>query len=104
MMAQVSDADALVMSDSDRMVQADQANSFSNNDANIVFIDIEALGGNVNDLAVLNQEGDIVYKENMMGLPSNTIYELDMAEYKKGNYTVRVRTYSDVLKHEVTVK
>jgi len=104
--AQDSDADALVMSDADAMIEkVEEKASFRNNAmSNIVYIDIEALGGNVNDLAVVGSEGEIVYKENMMGLPANTIYELDMESYEKGAYTIRVRTFNDVLKHEVTVK
>ena len=48
----------------------------------VLFIDFEALEEDLEEIRVVNDE-KIVYTENVTSLPTNTIYEVDIKQYKK---------------------
>lgn len=69
----------------------------------IYYIDFEAINVNLNDIKVINEVGDVVLNDNLWNLPVNTIYELNMKNFKPGNYKVQLRTYTGLIQKEISV-
>jgi len=95
-----SDADAMPV-----ISKAETANIFSTDpDSKICFIDFMKIDGYAKQLTVKNAAGEVVMDEPVWELPENTLYELDYNEYKEGNYTVEIQTYSTAIKQQIKVK
>lgn len=78
---------------------------FGDEENNVVFVDFENLSVNLSEIVVLNKEtGNVVLREDVADLPVNTIFEIDLAKFKKGNYEVELRSYTGVMKKSLTVK
>jgi hypothetical protein len=71
---------------------------------NKYFLDLEMLEGEFSDLIILNELNDAVASLPLTDLPANTIYELDLSDMEKGNYTIQVRTFRQEVKSNVTVQ
>lgn len=70
----------------------------------IYYIDFETISLNLTKVKVVTKDGQAVISEDVADLPVNTIYELDCSHLTKGEYTVELHAYTDILKKEVTVK
>lgn len=70
-----------------------------------LFIDFAAAGGKIAKLVVKssNLEEPII-QEDLMDIPSDAIYELDLARLPKGSYNVELFTYNTVLSKSIDVK
>jgi hypothetical protein len=60
-------------------------------EGHVLFIDFQALKGDVTHLNLL-QGSTIIMNEDVHELPENTIYELDLEKLPAGNYRVELRT------------
>ncbi len=69
-----------------------------------LYIDLELLGGYATDLAILNETGEVVLSEELMEVPKNSIYELDLATLERGSYSLKVRTYQDIVQKSLEVE
>jgi hypothetical protein len=71
----------------------------------VLYIDFQALGGNMSKLVVQNANKEIVMTDDQLfDLPANTIYEVDLAEFGKGNYTVELHTYNSIIREEINLQ
>ncbi|MEM1218702.1 MAG: hypothetical protein AAGH79_07310 [Bacteroidota bacterium] len=77
---------------------------FVDEEQKIYYIDFETINVNLNDIAVKNAAGKIVFQDEVFNLPVNTIYELDMHTFPKGKYVVELRSYTGVLRREFFVR
>lgn len=96
-----SDADAMLPTISEVSAKSVFA---TDPDSKICFIDFMKIDGYAKQLIVKNAAGDVVLDEPVWELPENTLYELDYNEYKEGNYTVEIQTYSTAIKQQIKVK
>ena len=76
---------------------------FVDEEQKIYYIDFETINVNLNDIAVKNAAGKVVFQDEVFNLPVNTIYELDMHTFPKGKYVVELRSYTGVLRREFFV-
>ncbi len=72
-------------------------------ESQVYYIDFENISVNLSDIMVKDQTGSVVKRDELWNLPVNTIYELDLKDLKPGNYEIELRTYTGVIKKEVTV-
>lgn len=80
----------------DKAFYADQENK-------TFFIDFENLNVNLSDIVVKDVLGGVVFKDEVSGLPVDTIYELDMSRMKSGTYDIELRSYTGVIRKTVTM-
>jgi hypothetical protein len=77
---------------------------FTDKQNNMVYVDFEKIDVNLSGVSVRDNSGQIVFKdETVWQLPVNTIYEVDLSKYPKGEYTVELKTFTSSLKKKVTV-
>jgi hypothetical protein len=70
----------------------------------LLFIDFEALGEDVSELKILNDE-TVVLKEDVSRLPENTIYEINLKNLKSGkNYKILLNTPFGILTKEFFIQ
>ena len=71
-----------------------------------LYIDFEALGGNMSKLALINKENmeTIMMDDRLYDLPSNTIYEISLAKLTKGSYSLEMHTYNSAIKEEINIQ
>ena len=102
--AQNANLDNLTVDISDEIITESDWTFFSSEDQNQIYIDLEALGGYATDLSLSNESGDVLLSEELNDIPKNSIYELDLAVLEKGSYSLKVRTYQDVVEYSVRIK
>jgi len=77
---------------------------FSDESTDVMYIDFAKLTFNLSDIVVLDQDGEILFKDDVLDLPVDSIYELDLSDYKSGKYNVELRSFTGNVTKEVTVK
>ena len=70
----------------------------------LYFIDFEKINFNLSEIIVKNDNGDILIQDDVLDLPVNTIYEIDLSDYGSGNYHVEMRSFTGVIRQEVNIK
>lgn len=71
---------------------------------NIVYVDFEKINVNLSGVSVKDKAGQILFKDDSVWqLPVNTIYEVDLSKYPKGEYTVELKTFTTILRKPVMV-
>jgi hypothetical protein len=82
----------------------DQDWSFYSDEENqIYYIDFEKITFNLNEIVVFDDQQNVVFKEEVFDLPVNTIYELDLKPYGKGEFFIEIRSFTNFIKKEVKV-
>ncbi|MEZ4951216.1 MAG: DUF3244 domain-containing protein [Saprospiraceae bacterium] len=76
---------------------------YTDNDNHILYIDFDKLSFNLNDITIRDKNGDVLFQDKLWDLPVDTIYELDLANFGKGAYSVELRSFTDSIKREVEV-
>ena len=90
----LSTSETAVLSINDWSIYADM-------DSRMYFIDFEQLAVNVNEVLVIDGEGNVVWQEEVYDLPVNSIYELDFSSYRSGNYTIELQAFTGVIRKQV---
>jgi len=85
-----------VMGDAEMSIYSDDENQ-------TYFIDFEKISVNLSDIVVKNKAGEIIFKDEVYDLPVNSIYELDASEFGSGEYVMELRTYTGVIKKDISV-
>ncbi len=85
-------------------INSDNWSFYSNDDSQLFYIDFEKLTFNISDIILKDADGNMVFEDDVLDLPVNTIYELDLSKYESGLYEVELRTFTGNLKKEVTIK
>lgn len=82
----------------DWMIYADAEN-------HLVYIDFEKINTNLNVVAVKNEAGQVVFKDdNLWQLPVNTIYEIDCKKFSAGDYTLELKSFTTSCSRTIHVK
>jgi Domain of unknown function (DUF3244) len=77
---------------------------FTDKQNNMVYVDFEKINVNLSGVNVRDNAGQIVFKDDSVWqLPVNTIYEVDLSKFPKGEYTVELKTFTSSLKKKVNV-
>lgn len=77
---------------------------YIDDEQHIYYIDFEKINVNLNDIKVINSQGETVLEDQLYDLPVNTIYELDLSDYPKGTYSVELRSFTGMMAKKVTLK
>ena len=70
----------------------------------LYFIDFEKINYNLSEIIVKNEEGDVLIQDDVLDLPVNTIYEIDLSEFGVGDYHVELRSFTGIIRKEVNIK
>ncbi len=71
---------------------------------NIVYVDFEKINVNLSGVSVKDNSGQVLFKDDSVWqLPVNTIYEVDLSKYPKGEYTVELKTFTASLRKTIIV-
>jgi hypothetical protein len=77
---------------------------FSDENSDVMYIDFAKLTFNLSDIVVLDENGEVLFKDDVLDLPVDSIYELDLSDYKSGKYDVELRSFTGNVTKEITVK
>ena len=87
--------------------QADNTRDWSiytDSENRMLYVDFEKINVNLSNITVKDLEGKILFKdETLWQLPVNTIYEIDFSKFPKGNYVIELKTFTNVIKKNVTI-
>lgn len=67
------------------------------NNSNSLFIDFENLDHLPTNFQVLNENKEVIYTENLLDLPEDSIYEFDLNSLEKGIYSLQIHTYKNTI-------
>ncbi len=70
----------------------------------LYFIDFEKINYNLSEIIVKNENGEILIQDDVLDLPVNTIYEIDLSEFGAGDYHVELRSFTGIIRKEVNIK
>lgn len=71
---------------------------------NIVYVDFEKINVNLSGVNVRDNAGQIIFKDDSLWqLPVNTIYEVDLSKYPKGEYSLELKTFTASLRKTILV-
>ncbi len=87
----------LKMDNEDWSLYADEENQ-------LYYVDFATLSVNLNDVVVTRNDGEVVLRDDLFGLPVDTIYEIDFSQYGPGKYTIELRSFTGSIRREVTIK
>lgn len=74
-------------------------------DSKKLFIDFKTLGGDFSKLAIFNEDGDIIFSDKyLIGLPVNTIYEIDLYKFTRGIYFLELYSKDKFIKEEFSIQ
>lgn len=77
---------------------------FHDEENNFYYIDFETFKVNISDIVIKDQANKIVFEEDVFDLPVNTIYELDMNNFKAGKYRIELRTFTNIIAKQIELK
>lgn len=77
---------------------------YADEENKLYYIDFETLSVNLNDIVVKNQDGDILFKDDVFELPVNTIYELNLSQFQAGTYFIELRAFTGIIRKTLTLK
>lgn len=73
-------------------------------DNGILYIDFARVGSQVVLLYVRNPaDKSMLMREEMLDIPSDIIYELDLKQFGQGDFTVELVTYKDIVRTEIQI-
>ena len=77
---------------------------YADEDNRVFYVDFENVKVNLSDVVVKNEDGEILWKDDVLDLPVDTIYEVDLNSYKAGKYSIELRSFTTFIKKEVNIK
>ena len=83
---------------------ADSWSFYLDEETSTYFIDFETINLNLSEIIVMDQTGDIVLRDDVSELPVNSIYEINCADFSKGEYQVELRSYTSTMTKSISVK
>lgn len=85
-------------------LNTDNWSFYSDDNSDVMYIDFTKLTFNLSDIIVKDENGEILFKDDVLDLPVDSIYELDLSAYQAGQYEVELRSFTGHVKKDVTVK
>lgn len=77
---------------------------YADDDNRTFYVDFEKINVNLSDVVIKKRDGEILFKDDIANLPVNAIYELNFDEYGTGDYIVELRSYTKVLRKDISIK
>lgn len=84
-------------------LEGDDFTFFSGEENNTYYLDFDKISSNLKEIHVVNQSGEVIFKDELWNLPVDTIYEIDLTKYEKGNYKILVKTFTEDITKMVNV-
>ena len=85
-------------------MENDDWSLYADEEHQLYYVDFATLSVNLNDILVTRQDGEVVLQDDLFDLPVDTIYEIDFSQYSSGTYTIELRSYTGVIRREVTIE
>lgn len=73
------------------------------NNSKSLFIDFENLEHLPTNFKVLNDQKEVVFSENLLDLPEDSIYEFDLNNLEKGIYSLQIHTYKHTVHQQLDI-
>ncbi|MEO1624378.1 MAG: hypothetical protein AAFV25_04405 [Bacteroidota bacterium] len=77
---------------------------YADEENQLYYVDFEAINVNINDVTIRNDRNEVVFREKVLDLPVDTIYEIDFSQYGAGAYKIELRSFTSIIKKEVEIK
>jgi hypothetical protein len=77
---------------------------YADEDNRTFYVDFEKINVNLSDVVIKNESGRIVFKDDVVALPVNAIYELNFEELGVGDYTVELRSYTKIIQKDISIR
>ena len=77
---------------------------YADEDNRTFYVDFEKINVNLSDVVIKNGNGEILFKDDVMELPVNAIYELNFEEYGVGDYTVELRSFTKIIQKDISIR
>jgi len=77
---------------------------YADDDNRTFYVDFEKINVNLSDVVIKSHDGKIIFKDDVVDLPVNAIYELNFDDYGKGDYIVELRSYTKILRKDISIK
>ena len=102
--AQITAKSGAVSESNLKEVQSDNWSIYADDENKIYYVDFENLNITISDIVVKNNSGSVVLKDDVLDLPVDTIYEIDLSDKKKGTYKIELRSFTSVIRKTIEVK
>ncbi|MCB0618582.1 MAG: hypothetical protein KDC43_24810 [Saprospiraceae bacterium] len=99
-----SDQEGFAGDQSLKVTEGDSWSFFVDEENQIYYIDFETISVNLSDVILKSASGDVLMRENVLDLPVNTIYEIDLSKYGPGAYEIELRSFTGIIRKEVRIK
>lgn len=73
------------------------------NNSTSLFIDFENLDHLPTNFQVIDENKEVVYTENLLDLPEDSIYEFDLNSLEKGTYSLQIQTYKNTINQKLDI-
>lgn len=70
----------------------------------VIYIDLEKISGQLYDVIIRKESGEVVRKESLENLPANTIYEVGYEGLPTGEYSLEVRSFTGGISYRFQIK
>ncbi|MEL6925604.1 MAG: hypothetical protein AAFO94_16285 [Bacteroidota bacterium] len=77
---------------------------YADEDNRLYYVDFENIKFNLSDVVVKNADGEVLMRDDVLDLPVNTIYEIDLNNYDSGKYSIELRSFTSVIRKEVDLR
>ncbi len=77
---------------------------FADEENKVYYIDFESIKVNLSDIVVKDEKNNIIFEDEVVHLPVNTIYELDASAFQAGKYRIELRSYTNSFEKEITIR
>lgn len=77
---------------------------YADEDNRTFYVDFEKINVNLSDIIIKNDKGEIIFKDDVIDLPVNAIYELNFEEYGVGDYTVELRSFTKIIRKDILIR
>jgi len=101
--AEIAPKNAFPAASTELDANEDDWSFFLDEENKLCFIDFETLKVNLSDIIVKNQNGEVVYEDEVFDLPVNTIYEIDFSKLGTGEFDVELRSFTGTMRRSVTI-
>lgn len=77
---------------------------YADDDNRTFYVDFEKISVNLSDVVIKNTNGEIIFKEDVLDLPVNAIYELNFEEFGRGDYVVELRSFTKIIQKDISIR
>jgi len=68
------------------------------------FIDFATIDFNLSDIIIKDGEGQVIFEDEVLNLPLDTIYEIDFSPFGPGSYDIELHSFTGFMKKNIEIK